>query len=176
MSVRLYVKLPKAEIEKEGLEKMFADFEPSFTSKIIKERKKGKCRGFGFVTVSTDEVAEEFIAKYNEQTFVYNDEAFKDEDGSEFKLLIEKALPRKKPETPENKEEEKAQSVEKPNIGEKTSAANSSRRSSPKKTKNRHGNANRKPVSVAESIQPDPRWASELSKLKDLFEAQTTNS
>jgi hypothetical protein len=40
MSVRLYVKLPKAELEKEGFEKMFSEFEPSFTTKLIKERKK----------------------------------------------------------------------------------------------------------------------------------------
>ena len=40
MSVRLYVKLPKAELEKESLEKMFSEFEPPFTTKLIKERKK----------------------------------------------------------------------------------------------------------------------------------------
>lgn len=48
MSVRLYVKLPKAEIEKEGLEKMFSDFEPSFTTKLIKERKKKRMSWFWF--------------------------------------------------------------------------------------------------------------------------------
>ena len=175
MSVRLYVKLPKAEIEKEGLEKMFSDFEPSFTSKIIKERKNGKCRGFGFITVANEETAEEFIAKYNEQTFIYNDQPFKEEDGSEFKLLIEKALPRTKPEN-EDKKEEKAHKAEKPQIGEKVSASKSSRRNSSKRNKNRSGSSSRKSTSVSESIQPDPRWADQLSKLKDMFAAQTTNS
>lgn len=174
MSVRLYVKLPKAEIEKEGLEKMFADFEPSFTSKVIKERKNGKCRGFGFITISNDEAAEEFISKYNEQTFIYNDEPFKDEEGNEFKLLIEKALPRTKPEN-KDKQQEKSSSGKKSNSAEKTSSSKSPRRNN-KRNKNRNSGSVRKATPVSESIQPDPRWASELSKLKDMFASQTTNS
>jgi RNA recognition motif-containing protein len=172
MSVRLYVKLPKAEIEKEGFEQMFTEFSPSFTSKLIKERKKGQCRGFGFVTVPTDDAAEEFIAKYNEQTFIYNGEPFKDEEGKEFKLVIEKALPRSK-----GQGKEKEESKSKPEEG--VSAAEPSRRSGsnrPKKARHHAPVGSSKPISVAESIQPDPRWATELTKLKEMFTAQTTNS
>lgn len=166
MSVRLYVKLPKAEIEKEGFEKMFDDFESSFTSKLIKERKKGLCRGFGFVTVPTDEIAEEFIAKYNEQTFVYEGENFKDSEGNEFKLLIEKALPRTKPETPEQKEEEtQTDSPEK-----KAPILNSNK---PKRQKKRKKVSKNQAVSVAEAIKPDPRWATDLQKLKEILDAQS---
>ena len=163
MSVRLYVKLPKAEIEKEGFEKMFSEFEPSFSTKLIKERKKKECRGFGFVTVPSDEAAEEFISKYNEQPFVYNGEPYKDEDGKEFVLLIEKALPRK------NNEEGGAE-------GEEASAVEGKpRRNDKKGKKNRKNNGKSKGrSSVSQSVQPDPRWADELSKLKEMFAAQTT--
>ena len=168
MSVRLYVKLPKAEIEKEGFEKMFVEFGTSFTSKLIKERKK--CRGFGFVTVPNEDAAEEFIGKYNEQTFIYNGEPFKDEEGNDFKLIIEKALPRSKGQTKEQ-EENKSKSEE------NTSTSGSSRRNSTKRSKKGRNSATHgKPTSVAESIQPDPRWAAELTKLKEMFAAQTTNS
>ncbi len=204
MSVRLYVKLPKNDIEKEGLEKMFSEFEPSFTTKIIKERKNGKCRGFGFITVATDENAEEFIAKYNEQILSYDDQVVKDEDGSDFKLLIEKALPRTKPETPISTKEKPLISGEKPVIADKTTneentsedsenktgetlivtntekptPAQSGRKSGGKKGKGKSSNNGgiRKTTSVAESAQPDPRWANELLKLKERFEKQTSNS
>lgn len=186
MSVRLYVKLPKAQLEKEGVEKMFSDFEDSFTTKLIRERKKRECRGFGFVTVSTDEAAEAFITKYNEKPFVYEGETFKDEEGQEFILLIEKALPRTKNDQEDEKdsslnEEEVTESksdtptpelkTSKPTPRPKTQKDGSSNNKNRKGTKSKASKA----VSVAESIQPDPRWANELSKLKDMFSAQTNN-
>ena len=167
MSVRLYVKLPKAEIEKEGFEKMFSEFEPSFSTKLIRERKKKECRGFGFVTVPDDEAAEDFINRYNEKPFVYDGQPYKDEEGNEFVLLIEKALPRKS-----NKEQE----------GENNDAVaqenniNKSRPSGKKSKKNRKGSNRPKShrgTSVSQSVQPDPRWADELSKLKEMFATQT---
>lgn len=191
MSVRLYVKLPKAEIEKEGLEKMFSEFEPSFTTKLIKERKKKECRGFGFVTVPTDEAAEEFISKYNEKPLIYNGEVFKDEEGKEFLLLIEKALPRTKGAKEENGEEEgevitetaesETPKKETPEIilADKNNKPQPQQRTEKKAKKNRKAQSKGKTpktVSVSESIQPDPRWANELNKLKEMFTAQTTNS
>lgn len=176
MSVRLYVKLPKAELEKETLEKMFSEFETPFTTKLIKERKKNECRGFGFVTVPSDEAAEEFITKYNEQTFIYNGEPFKDEEGKEFTLLVEKALPRTKG---ENSGEEGSTHETSPEA-EKVVGEKPSRRTPSKKSKkggkggSKSGNSPRS-VSVADSAQPDPRWADELSKLKEMFTSQTTN-
>ena len=172
MSVRLYVKLPKAELEKEGLEKMFSEFEPSFSTKLIRERKKKECRGFGFVTVPNDEAAEDFINRYNEKPLVYNDETYKDEDGNEFVLLIEKALPRKN-----NQDGENSNTIE---GGEgSTDSENKPHRNVNKKGKrSRKGNAKgkgQKGVSVSQSIQPDPRWADELNKLKEMFATQTSN-
>lgn len=193
MSVRLYVKLPKAELEKEGFEKMFSEFEPSFTTKLIKERKKNECRGFGFVTVPTDEDADLFISKYNNQVFIYNDQPFKEENGTDFVLLIEKALPRTKSDKEENvtvSEGEESQESDKENqvVTPEIDAVKPSRREGPKKASTAttakkarsksSGGAKPKgdrPVSVSESIQPDPRWANELSKLKEMFAAQTSN-
>ena len=164
MSVRLYVKLPKAEIEKEGLEKMFSEFEPSFSTKLIKERKKKECRGFGFVTVPNDEAAEDFISRYNEKPLVYNGETYKDEEGNEFVLLVEKALPRKNNNQDGDNDNatsgDASSSSEKPKKGKKNRKA--------KKGKNPRG------VSVSQSVQPDPRWADELNKLKEMFAAQTS--
>ena len=84
MSIRLYVgNLPK-ELEKEELEAVFADFQDSVSTKLVTDRKTGKCRGFAFVTVKNDEQANQLIEQFN---------------GTEFKessLRIEKALPRAK--------------------------------------------------------------------------------
>lgn len=184
MSVRLYVKLPKAEIEKEGLEKMFIDFEPSFTTKLIKERKKKECRGFGFVTVPTDEAAEAFISKYNNQPLVYNGETYKDEEGKDFLLVIEKALPRNKSEKEEGEQSETHEVISSESeavVESKPTRRNSS--NPPKKGAKKNRKAQGQPakaktqkaVSVSESIQPDPRWANQLNKLKEMFAAQTSH-
>lgn len=177
MSVRLYVKLPKAELEKESLEKMFSEFETPFTTKLIKERKKNECRGFGFVTVPTDEAAEEFISKYNEQPLIYNGETFKDEEGKDFTLFIEKALPRNKSE----KEGDEGVNTEE-GAGEATVTTEkpSKRNATAKKAKKGRKAPGTKSTTksfsaAAESAQPDPRWADELSKLKEMFASQTSN-
>ncbi|MGY6530300.1 MAG: RNA recognition motif domain-containing protein [Cyanobacterium sp.] len=178
MSVRLYVKLPKAELEKESLEKMFSEFEPPFTTKLIKERKKNECRGFGFVTVPTDEAADEFITKYNDQTLIYNGEPFKDEEGNDFTLFIEKALPRNKNEK-EGSEAESGETVtasadEGAKVTEKPSKRSAGAKKG-KKGRKTSSKSSTKSFSVADSAQPDPRWADELSKLKEMFTSQTTN-
>lgn len=84
MSIRLYVgNLPK-ELEKEELEAVFTGFEGEVSTKLVTDRKTGKCRGFAFVTVKNDEQANQLIEQFN---------------GKEFKdstLKIEKALPRAK--------------------------------------------------------------------------------
>ena len=85
MSVRLYVgNLPKEEVNRDELHAVFADAGESVSTKVIKDRKTGKCRGFAFVTVPTDELADEIIEKYNGHMF------------QESALKIEKALPRSK--------------------------------------------------------------------------------
>lgn len=55
----------------------------------------------------------------------------------------------------------------------KKSEGSNSRRQNVKKDKNRNNNS-KKSTPFSESIQPDPRWAAELMKLKDMYEKQTT--
>ncbi|HEY9651722.1 MAG TPA: RNA-binding protein, partial [Coleofasciculaceae cyanobacterium] len=70
MSVRLYVgNLPKEEVNRDELQALFAQAGDSVSTKVIKDRKTGKCRGFGFVTVPTDELADVIIEKFNGHTF-----------------------------------------------------------------------------------------------------------
>ncbi|MEB3831050.1 RNA recognition motif domain-containing protein [Phormidium sp. CCY1219] len=146
MSIRLYVgNLPK-EVDRQELQEVFAEAEPVST-KVITDRKTGKCRGFGFVTVKNDEQADQFIEKFN--GYMFQDNALK----------IEKALPRKK-----NKGgEENTPKPSKPGSGEGRS-----------KSKRSGGGSSSAPSQ--DSVQPDPRWADELAKLKEMLAAQTSNS
>lgn len=147
MSIRLYVgNLPKEPVEKESLAAMFADEGEQVSTKVIKDRKTGKCRGFAFVTVPTDEMADQFIEKYNGQSFMENP------------LKIEKALPRSKGKKEENEEGEASSD---------TPAVNNKRKNNNKRSsKKQPSNNNRQ-----DSIQPDPRWADQLSKLKEMLAA-----
>ncbi len=154
MSVRLYVgNLPKEAIEREDLQAVFADAGDSVSTKVIKDRKTGKCRGFAFVTVPTDEMADELIEKYNGQSFM------------DSPLKIEKALPRAK-----GKEKDESQSSSRSN-SESAPASASRRRGGKKRSRSQSSSS-----SESGSIQPDPRWADELAKLKEMLAAQTTNS
>ena len=161
MSIRLYVgNLPK-EIGREELAAVFAEEGDSVTTKVITDRKTGKCRGFGFVTVKTDEKADEIIEKFNGY-------AFKDST-----LKIEKALPRTKGK--EGKEEKGGSSLEE---GSATASSTPSPSGGGRKSKNksrRPANTNQAANSTNE-IQPDPRWADDLAKLKELLAAQTTST
>jgi RNA recognition motif-containing protein len=144
MSVRLYVgNLPKEPVDREALAAMFAEAGKDVSTKVIKDRKTGKCRGFAFVTVPTDEVADEFIEKYNGQSFM------------DSPLKIEKALPRSK--NTKNKEEQVS--------NEGGANTTSAKRKTNKRSKRQ--NNNQQP----EAIQPDPRWADELAKLKEMLAA-----
>jgi RNA recognition motif-containing protein len=149
MSVRLYVgNLPKEPIERDALAAMFAEAGDQVSTKVIKDRKTGKCRGFAFVTVPTDEVADEFIEKYNGQPFM---------DSS---LKIEKALPRSKGKT----KEEQATTEGTTNTSTTSPKRKTNKRSGGKKPSN-------KTTGQQDSIQPDPRWADELAKLKEMLAA-----
>ena len=146
MSVRLYVgNLPKEPVDREALEAMFADSGKEISTKVIKDRKTGKCRGFAFVTVPSDEVADEFIEKFNGQSFMDSE------------LKIEKALPRNK----SNKGKEEQNSTE-------SGATNSN----PKRNKsNKRSKKQSTSSQQQDAIQPDPRWADELAKLKEMLAA-----
>lgn len=182
MSVRLYVgNLPKEEVNRDELHAVFAEVGDTVTTKVIKDRKTGKCRGFAFVTVPTDELADQIIEKFNGQTF------------KEIVLKIEKALPRSKGGEDEegNGEEKEVSTVEKPTIAsERTSIpapSKSNRRSSDRSGSDRSsggggGKKNTKRAAGSttssgdsDTIQPDPRWADQLAILKQRLEAQTTN-
>jgi RNA recognition motif-containing protein len=69
MSVRLYVGNLPEEVDRQALEDLFEGVEKPVSTKIVTDRKTGKCRGFGFVTVETDDSAKLFIEKLNGQSF-----------------------------------------------------------------------------------------------------------
>ncbi|MDY6939790.1 MAG: RNA-binding protein [Cyanobacteriota bacterium] len=146
MSIRLYVgNLPK-EVERQELQDFFADAGEGVSVKVITDRKTGKCRGFGFVTVKNDAQADELIEKYNGNSFKEN------------ALKIEKAMPRSKGKN--EKGEDAPAAPTKSNRGK-----NSGSRS-------RGTSDSSSPASTG----PDPRWATELEKLKEMLATQTTNS
>jgi RNA recognition motif-containing protein len=180
MSIRLYVgNLPKSDVEREELETVFADAGELVSVKVIKDRKTGKCRGFGFVTVETDEQADQIIEKYNGAMF------------QEVPIKIEKALPKAKGQDDEDGEggestaPREPSNVPKPNLHKKVAGETSTpRRSSSgggnKKGSRKEGNKSQGGASTytstvtTESFQPDPRWAGTLAEIKNKL-AQSGN-
>ncbi len=151
MSVRLYVGNLSKELDRKELEDLFAEEFGEFAStKVITDRKTGKCRGFGFVTVKTSEQADQVIEKFN--GYVFKDNALK----------IEKALPRSK-----GKEEE-------PGVASDVDSGSSP--SSPRSSKGNRRSAGSSGNTQSDAVQPDPRWAQELQKLKQLLATQASNS
>jgi RNA recognition motif-containing protein len=179
MSIRLYVgNLPKSDVEREELQTVFADAGELVSVKVIKDRKTGKCRGFGFVTVETEEQADQIVEKYNGVMF------------QELPIKIEKALPKAKGQEDEDGDNEgsteprEPSNVPKPNLSNKgsNSADSTPRRSSggAKKGGRKEGAKNNASTTSyntstsTESFQPDPRWAGKLAELKDKL-AQSGN-
>ncbi|MBF2034931.1 MAG: RNA-binding protein [Leptolyngbyaceae cyanobacterium T60_A2020_046] len=144
MSVRIYVgNLPK-EMERGELETLFSEHSEDIVSiKLISDRKTGKCRGFGFVTVKTDEQADAIVEKFSGYQL------------EESELKVEKALPRAKA---------------------KGDAPESDNGSNRRKAKGNTGNRGKSVTQESEAAQPDPRWAQDLAKLKELLAAQATSS
>lgn len=153
MSVRLYVGNLPEELSRQELEAVFAEAGDTISTKIITDRKTNKCRGFGFVTVKSDEEADAFIEKFNGSVVKDNP------------IKIEKALPRTK---------EKGD--EQPQANAPANNTGSGKRKGGNSNKSRKSGAAAASGSDLESVQPDPRWAQELEKLKQLLAAQTTNS
>jgi RNA recognition motif-containing protein len=162
MSIRLYIgNLPKEEVDRQELQAVFAEMGDSVATKVIKDRKTGKCRGFGFVTVNDDEQADQVIEKFNGYMF------------KDTPLKIEKALPRSK-----GQGEEDSPQPPVSNAGASTSGSSAEKGA-------RRGGGNKKPrraaatstsSSESDAVRPDPRWASELEKLKQMLATQTSNS
>ncbi len=174
MSVRLYIGNLPEDITRQDLETVFSEGgDESASAKLITDRKTGKCRGFGFVTVKTDEEADQFIEKFNGVTV------------KETVLKIEKALPRAK----EGEGDAPAAPVSN-NIPAPISAANRTQSSGGSGNKgggnrgggnkgggNKGGGGNRSGGGGGAStdngaFQPDPRWASVLEQLKEQLNAQ----
>jgi RNA recognition motif-containing protein len=155
MSIRLYVgNLPK-ELERQELEALFAEFDNTISTKVITDRRTGKCRGFGFVTVKNDEQADQLIEKFNGYMF------------KDSPLKIEKALPRAKGKAGEEGEQPAA-----------APASSNTTASSGGGSRRKGNNKSRKTATTTtdnDSVQPDPRWAQELEKLKQLLATQTAN-
>ncbi|MBV8885070.1 MAG: RNA-binding protein [Chroococcidiopsidaceae cyanobacterium CP_BM_RX_35] len=162
MSVRLYIgNLPKEEVDRQELQAVFAEMGDAVTTKVIKDRKTGKCRGFGFVTVNDDEQADQLIEKFNGHMF------------KDTPLKIEKALPRSKGQGDE--ESPNPDSNPAPSTGGGSVEKAAPRRSGGANKKPRRAAASNTPAADSDAVQPDPRWASELEKLKQMLAAQTTN-
>jgi RNA recognition motif-containing protein len=166
MSVRLYIgNLPKEEIDRQELQAVFAAEGDAVTTKLIKDRKTGKCRGFGFLTVNNDEQADQIIEKYNGQLF------------KETPIKLEKALPRTKGDESEEQPTPKPASSSNSHPAPSPNKEGSRREKGSKKSR-RGGGGNRETATTttdSEAIRPDPRWASELEKLKQILAAQATN-
>jgi len=154
MSVRLYVGNLPEELSRQELEAVFADAGESISTKIITDRKTNKCRGFGFVTVKSDEQADEIIEKFN--GYLLKDSPLK----------VERAQPRTKDKG----------SDEQPSGGSEGSASGGANGGRRKGGNNNNKSRRSTGTQVDSDVQPDPRWAQELEKLKQLLAAQTTNS
>jgi RNA recognition motif-containing protein len=174
MSIRLYIgNLPKEEIDRQDLQAVFAEEGDAVTTKLIKDRKTGKCRGFGFLTVNNDEQADQIIEKYNGHMF------------KESPIKLEKALPRTKgdegDEQPQQQQQQQAPAKPIPQSSGGGGAAPSREggRKSSKKSRRGGGSGVRETAPTgggdSDTIRPDPRWANELEQLRQRLAAQTTN-
>ncbi len=203
MSIRLYVGNLSAECDRQALEQIFHQSWDHLSLKLVMDRKTGKCRGFGFVTVETEELADAVIEKFNGLEF----------EGTAIKM--EKALPRTKgkgeeegggeveprPRVPRPVKRQ-PQPVTRPaletgqegaaerTISDKNANKGSDKPELPttatlpregggpsrnKKPRNgRSGKDGSKETYRESDSQPDPRWASELERLKQqLLAAQS---
>jgi RNA recognition motif-containing protein len=163
MSVRLYVgNLPKAEITREDLQAIFTDEGEADGIKLVKDRKTGKCRGFGFITVETDEIADAFVAKYNGIAF------------QDAQVLVEKALPKEKPESAAEDGGEEATAAATTGDGEGKGDTRKDKDKNARRGGKKSGGGAKKgggaPKVYASNnntdVQPDPRWADKLAEIK----------
>ncbi|MFN3361324.1 MAG: RNA recognition motif domain-containing protein [Pseudanabaenaceae cyanobacterium] len=173
MSVRLYVGNLPAELDRKALEQVFSQEGEPLTVKVITDRKTGRCRGFGFLTVATDEQADSMIQKFN--GFEFNGTA----------LRLEKALPRQKDQKDKEKTEEEAVvgqegEGESPSTAAETKEETKAEEKQPAKRKKKRKKSNNRPekrssYSSSELHQPDPRWAAELEEFKQRLLAAQSN-
>ncbi len=165
MSVRLYVGNLPAELDRQALEQIFNESGESISLKIITDRKTGKCRGFGFVTVETSEAANAVIEKFNGFDF----------NGAVLKL--EMALPR----NGKGEDSQQSEGAEAPKPANRLDIQTDGQVNADqpparkrKRNKSRKQANQQTPVHYGdEAHQPDPRWAQELAQLRQrLLDAQ----
>lgn len=174
MSIRLYIgNLPKSDVERQDLQAVFAEAGESVSAKVIKDRKTGKCRGFGFLTVEDESQADEIIEKYNGAMF------------QEMAIKLEKALPKSeeeessaKPVTPrgEGQRGEGQRTEGQRGEGQRTGGDRAKKGGS--RGGKSGGSGNKAPATYTggdTTFQPDPRWANQLAILKERFTEVTTN-
>jgi RNA recognition motif-containing protein len=159
MSVRLYVGNLPEDVDRQVLDDAFTAAGTPATVKLITDRKTNKCRGFGFVTVNTDEEADQFIEKFNGLAI------------GEISLKIEKALPRAKGE-----EEEAAAPVAPPTPANTNKARSGNKGGGSNKGGGggKQQQQQRASTGDLDSMQPDPRWASALEQLKQQLAATSS--
>jgi RNA recognition motif-containing protein len=159
MSIRLYIgNLPKSDVERQDLQAVFAEAGESVSAKVIKDRKTGKCRGFGFLTVEDDDQADAIIEKYNGAMF------------QELAIKLEKALPKAE-------EDEAAPRTPRPESQSQPRRSNGGgggKKSGGGGRKAAGGVATTYTSTGDTGFQPDPRWADQLAALKERF-AEVTN-
>ncbi|MBW4583272.1 MAG: RNA-binding protein [Tildeniella nuda ZEHNDER 1965/U140] len=158
MSIRLYVGNLPEDLSRQELEAVFADEGDSLSIKIITDRKTNKCRGFGFVTVNSEEKADEIIEKFNGYQLKEN------------ALKVERAQPRAKDTADEDSPAPSAP------VPAGTASGGARRKGSGNSGSNNKSRRAGATQAESDSVQPDPRWAQELEKLKQLLAAQTTNT
>lgn len=158
MSIRLYVGNLPRELSREELEALLnKEVGEVGTTKLITDRRTGKCRGFGFLTVESEELADQVIEKLNGYTFKDN------------ALKIEKANGKSKVETKE-KEEPAVEKATPSHRSHSRKASKGGHRRPQPPAATAHGSTD------TEAVQPDPRWADALAQLKERLLAQSTHS
>jgi RNA recognition motif-containing protein len=157
MTVRLYVGNLPEEVDRQALEDLFTSAGEIVSTKVIRDRKTGKCRGFGFLTVKTPELADQYIEKFNGHPF------------GDSSLKIELAQPRSKTETGSEGEGEGIVAKEQPQRSEaSTASSGSGKKRNRGRTQSSQGQSS---SSQSAPTGPDPRWASDLQRIKEQLQA-----
>jgi RNA recognition motif-containing protein len=164
MSVRLYVGNLPEDADRQALEDLFTAAGEVVSTKIMRDSKTGKCLGYGFLTVNTQEQADQYIEKFNGQSFGDNT------------LKIELAKPRNKGKDSDSSGgEREATPKPRPRDAAATAPEGSSSTSGGNKKRNRdrsgQGSGTVTSSTAATSGQPDPRWASQLQRIKEQLQA-----
>lgn len=179
MSIRLYIGNLPEEVDQQALEALFTAAGEIISTKVIRDRKTRKCRGFGFLTVATEDLAQQYIEKFNGYAF------------GDVTLKIEVAQPRQKGEDGSSDGSESSDEpapakpilasarAENGSAGNSNSGGNAGTSGSSKKrnrNKSRTQNTSGTTASTAATpVQPDPRWASQLQRIKEQLQAATTD-